>query len=58
MRNPIHIAFNPDTMTVRDLKACATTLRTLLQDFERHGDDPEEFRLRFLQITDAYTVED
>jgi len=58
MRDPIHIAFNPDTMTVRDLKACATTLRGLLQDFDRHYDDPEEFWSRFLQITDAYTVED
>jgi len=58
MRQPIHIAFNPDTMTVSDLKACATTLRTLLQDFERHGDDPEEFHSRFLQIVHAYKVED
>lgn len=39
-KNPI--AFNPDTMTVAQLKECATTLRTLFENIDRTVDTPED----------------
>lgn len=37
---PNPIAFNPDTMTVSQLKECAETLRTLFQAMD-HDNPPE-----------------
>ena len=56
-RDKIRIAFNPDTMTVSDLKSCATALRGIMEDYERFGDDPQELALRIAQIADRYVVD-
>ena len=55
-RNQIVIPFNPDTMTVSDLKACATALRGIMEDYARFHDDPEEMILRLAQIADRYVT--
>lgn len=54
MKKTIVLAFNPDTMTVSDLKAAAKTLRSLMFDYTTFKDNPEEFTLRFAQIADFY----
>jgi hypothetical protein len=37
------LMFNPDCMTVKDLKKAAETLRGILQDYDRFAsDDPKE----------------
>jgi hypothetical protein len=63
-RNQIHLAFNPDTMTVSDLKAAAGTLRNLLQRLEmmqQSTDDEnviaEDCYLQMLQIADRYDTD-
>ena len=53
-RERIHLKFNPDTMTVSDLKAAVGTLNSILQDFDAFSDMPEEFTNRVLQVRDAY----
>lgn len=59
----VKIEFNPDTMTVSDLKACASTLRTILQRYELlydqklPGDDIlSDLGLTVLQYVDSYEV--
>lgn len=54
---PIDLPFNPESMTVSDCKAAASTLRDILRDFDNFHDLPEEFTLRVAQIRKAYTVE-
>jgi hypothetical protein len=72
-RNPIELAFNPDTMTVRDMKAAVQCLRGILMDFDRMAEseytDPHsgdrvwtndatyDFALRVLQVRRSYEVE-
>jgi len=58
MKRRISIPFNPVNMTASDMMACVKTLRLLLQDFQRHEDNPEEFHACFMQIVNAYEVED
>lgn len=63
-REKTHIAFNPDTMTVSELKYCASALASILDDFDRflmeHPDwGPEqavEFAQRVLQVREHYTT--
>ena len=60
----VDIQFNADTMTVSDLKFCASALASILDDFDKflmeHPDwGPEqatEFALRVLQVRDSYTT--
>lgn len=47
--NPI--AFNPDTMTVSQLKECAETLSTLIHSVNR-GNPPEDIVLYIAQARD------
>lgn len=61
--NAINLAFNPDTMTVSDLKAAATTLRSLVQRFDADisdGRSEEELRdlaySHLLNIVDYWTT--
>ena len=53
-KSQIGLPFNKDSMSVRDLKAAATTLQGILLDFDKFSDDPEEFASRVLQIRGAY----
>lgn len=45
-----NLAFNPDTMTVSDLKKAAATLRTLIKSAERDCWDSEEKKLEALGL--------
>ena len=64
MDRKIKIEFNPDTMTVSDLKKCAQTLSGILRDFDgvlmEHRDwgpeQAEDFALRVLQVRDGFTI--
>lgn len=50
------LAFNPDTMTVSDLKKCANTLRSLIQAHDQDPDNWEELGRQVAQYADAYEV--
>lgn len=66
-RKTTKIAFNPDTMTVSDLKSCAETLSRILQDFDRCCKNEgyyvwdnlgsESFALSVLQVREAYELD-
>lgn len=53
-RDPIPLPFNKDAMSVRDLKAAASTLQGILRHFDNFSDDPEEFVSRVLQVRHEY----
>jgi hypothetical protein len=55
-RNPVKLPFNPNMMTVQEIKLAAHTLRGLLRDFDAFKDDPEEFALRVLQVRDSFDI--
>ena len=56
------LPFNPDCMTVSDIKQAAGTLRSIFQDIEQVLDGEaiperyEEFFVRVLQSRDAYDI--
>lgn len=63
-RKKVQLAFNPDTMTVSDLKSCANTLRSIMQKYNqleesRVNDETfvEELYFTVLQYVDSYEVE-
>lgn len=63
MRQKTKLPFNPDTMTVSDLKNCAHTLRSLLERYEQLATSEvngttmaEELYTQIMQIDDAYEV--
>lgn len=63
MKQKTKLPFNPDTMTVSDLKNCAHTLRSLLERYEQLANSgmndtefAEELYCHVLQIDDAYEV--
>ena len=66
-RKTTNIAFNPDTMTVSDLKRCAKTLSAILQEFDRHcneetnydwdSEGAEAIALTVLKIRKEYEVD-
>jgi len=62
-REKIKLAFNPDTMTVSDLKACAKTMRSLMQKYDQLVEEDtnpytlvEELYFTFIQYVDTYEV--
>ena len=63
-RKKVQLAFNPDTMTVSDLKSCANTLRSIMQKYNqleksRVSEETfiEELYFTVLQYVDSYEVE-
>ena len=62
----IDIAFNKDNMTISDLKACASALESILDQFsiqlqldesqDWSNEQAEEFCMRVLQMRDSYTT--
>lgn len=70
-REPTELAFNPDVMTVRDVKAAVTTLKGIFRDFDRcqavmedeeAGPEEEakaayELWLAILQVRSAYKID-
>ena len=64
---PTKIEWNPDTMTVSDLKRCAKTLGAILQEFDRHcneetnydwdSEGAEAVALTVLQIRKMFEVD-
>ena len=59
----VELKFNPDTMTVSDLKSCANTLRSLMEKYHSLLDKDlsdesfvEEVYFQFLQYVDSYKV--
>jgi len=63
VKQKTQIPFNPDTMTVSDLKKCAHTVRSLMEKYEQLHQAGlsdttfvEELYCHVLQITDAYEV--
>lgn len=56
----IELPFNPDTMTVRDLKKAAETLRTILKEFDDgiagNGVDADKVYIRALNAYQEFEV--
>lgn len=57
MTNPTHLKFNPDCMTVSDLKKCADTLRGLLIDYDRNKENWEEAGRSVAQFRNAFVID-
>lgn len=57
MTNPTHLKFNPDCMTVSDLKKCADTLRGLLKDYDRNKENWEEAGRSVAQFRNAFVID-
>ncbi len=55
-KSKIKVTFNPDTMTVSDLKQCANTLRELLLQHNENGDDWGKTGIAVAQFADAFEV--
>ena len=51
------LKFNPEGMTVKDLKICAETLRGLLADFDKFPDNWQEVGCRVAQFRNAFVIE-
>jgi len=63
MKELTNIQFNPDSMTVSDMKKCVKALEGILDQFDIQLDgtdwspeQAEEFALRVLQVREYYTT--
>jgi len=50
------LEWNPDNMTVADLRNAAKTLRSIMESADNAGDDFERIGLAVAQYQDAYEV--
>lgn len=55
-QNAINLTWNPDNMKVGDTKCATKALRTILEAYDKHQDNPEELLLVVAQTRDYYLL--